>query len=189
MLQNRGWNRRIWWAESALDSTNPQNPHKKHKMDVCVVWWIRVGKREGILLLAKAKSSKRFCVDSHFVRILFLWILRGLCRISMTRWGVDSHFAYEILRNLMWILQNCVVWLIEVGRVKRTLLFAKAKSSKNFFRFCGIVESTGWILRICVLRVRFCVFPRFCVAESSLDFLAMKDLFLQRCACYVVFLF
>ena len=46
--------------DSALDSTNPQNPHKKHKMDGCVVWLIEVSKRERILLLAKAKSSKSF---------------------------------------------------------------------------------------------------------------------------------
>ena len=47
--------------DSALDSTNPQNPHKKHKMDGCVVWLIEVSKGERILLLAKAKSSKNFC--------------------------------------------------------------------------------------------------------------------------------
>ena len=51
--------------DSALDSTNPQNPHKKHKMDGCVVWRIGVGKVGRTLLLAKAKSSKSF---SHFVR-------------------------------------------------------------------------------------------------------------------------
>ena len=61
---------------------------------------------------------------------------------------MDLCFAYEILRNLMWILQNCVVWLIEVGKVKRTLLFAKAKSSKSFLdsakqNLGGIVESNA----------------------------------------------
>ena len=43
-------------------------------------------------------------------------------------------------------LQNYHFWLIEVGKVGRTLLLAKAKSSKNFcalrVRFCGIVESS-----------------------------------------------
>ena len=38
---------------------------------------------------------------------------------------VDSHFACEIL-------QNYLSWLIGVGKVRGTLLFAKAKSSKNF---------------------------------------------------------
>ena len=40
-------------------------------------------------------------------------------------------------------------WCIEVGKVGRILLLAKAKSGKNFFiklapcvRFCGIVESS-----------------------------------------------
>ena len=62
---------RIWWesqnlrggfcefVNSALD-TNPQNLHKKHKMDSCVVWLIGVGKVGRILLFAKAKSSKSF---------------------------------------------------------------------------------------------------------------------------------
>ena len=45
---------------SALDSTNPQNPHRKHKADGCIVWLIGVGKVKRTLLLAKAKSSKNF---------------------------------------------------------------------------------------------------------------------------------
>ena len=48
------------FVDSALDSTNPQNPHKKHKMDGCVVLLFGVGKRERTLLFAKAKSSKNF---------------------------------------------------------------------------------------------------------------------------------
>ena len=44
---------------------------------------------------------------------------------------------------LRWILQNYLVWLIEVGKGKRILLLAKAKSSKNFFKFHGIAESLG----------------------------------------------
>ena len=39
------------FVDSALDSTNPQNPHKKHKTDGCVVWLIGVGKGEKALLL------------------------------------------------------------------------------------------------------------------------------------------
>ena len=43
----------------------------------------------------------------------------------------------------MWILQNYPVWLFRVCKVGEILLFAKAKSSKNFFRFYGIAESLG----------------------------------------------
>ena len=82
----------------------------------------------------------------------------------------------ESSKNSYWILRKCVAWLIKVGRGWRTLLFAKAKSSKNFYalraRFCefvesredfaffcvrdsawnlgGIVESVRWILRFCI---------------------------------------
>ena len=44
------------FVDSALDSTNPQNPHKKHKMDGRIVWLIRVGKVKRILLFAYPKS-------------------------------------------------------------------------------------------------------------------------------------
>ena len=55
---------------------------------------------------------------------------------KILRCGIEGGFAFfacEILR--FWILDsaefwNC--WLIEVCRVKGTLLLAKAKSSKNF---------------------------------------------------------
>ena len=72
VLQNLGWicvfiesggNRRICevdstdfvflrvrfckFVDSALDSTNPQNSHKKHKIGGCVVWWIGVGQGKG----------------------------------------------------------------------------------------------------------------------------------------------
>ena len=47
---------------------------------------------------------------------------------------------------LRWILQNYLFWLFGVGKGKRTLLLAKAKSSKNFYapraRFCEFVESS-----------------------------------------------
>ena len=69
--------------DSALDSTNPQNPHKKHKTDGCVVWWIGVGKVERTLLLAKAKSSKSF--------FNFYGIAES--RVNFT----ISHFAWRIL--------------------------------------------------------------------------------------------
>ena len=42
----------------------------------------------------------------------------------------------------MWILLPCPAWLIEIGKVERTLLLAKAKSSKSF----------------CAPRARFCIF-------------------------------
>ena len=45
--------------DSALDSTNPQNPHKKHKMDGCVVWLIEVGKERGDSTFGK--RFFRFC--------------------------------------------------------------------------------------------------------------------------------
>ena len=48
------------FVDSALDSTNPQNPHKKHKIGGCVVRLIGVGKEGRILLFAKAKSGKNF---------------------------------------------------------------------------------------------------------------------------------
>ena len=81
---------------------------------------------EGILLLAKAKSSKsffRFCVAES----------RGNCRI----YEMDSVilcFACEILG--VWILDSMELWnrwLIGVGKREWILLFAKAKSSKSFF--------------------------------------------------------
>ena len=82
------------------------------------------------------------------------------------------HFACEILRFR--ILDSAELWnhwLFGVGKRERTLLLAKAKSSKSFYfcfcvdsgdlcfaceilrvcgicgGFCGFVESMGWILR------------------------------------------
>ena len=54
-------------------------------------------------------------------------------------------------------LQKCVVWLIGVGKGEKTLLFAKAKSSKNFYArsagFCECVESA---LDSVILALFFC---------------------------------
>ena len=51
------------------------------------------------------------------------------------------------LWNLAWILQNYLFWLIGVGKGKRTLLLAKAKSSKSFCapraRFWDVVSCGG----------------------------------------------
>ena len=51
----------------------------------------------------------------RFCNLWILWILR-IRRIHIKKHKMDG----------------CVVWLIEAGKVKGTLLFAKAKSSKNF---------------------------------------------------------
>ena len=61
----------------------------------CVVWWIGVGKVRGILLLAKAKSSKNFLIlhcriegGFAFLCVRFGGFMesRGNCRIC----GMDS---------------------------------------------------------------------------------------------------
>ena len=73
------------------------------------------------------------------------------------------------------VLQNYLFWLIGVGKEKRILLLAKAKSSKSFCapraRFWEFVESRvdsaeswnlAWILRVRILG--------FCgIAESLVD--------------------
>ena len=60
----------------------------------------------------------------------------------MDFWNLMQNLC-GIAKSIRRILQICVVWLIKVGRGWRTLLFAKAKSSKNFFRFYEIAESTA----------------------------------------------
>ena len=64
--------------DSALDSTNPQNPHKKYKMDGCVVWLIKLVREGRFYFWDKPKVAKdfRFCFAES----------RGKRRIC----GVDS---------------------------------------------------------------------------------------------------
>ena len=50
---------------------------------------------------------------------------------------MESQNRGGIVESARWILQNYLVWLIEVGKRERILLLAKAKSSKNFYALCA----------------------------------------------------
>ena len=77
--------------DSALDSTNPQNPHKKIKWMVALFGELKLVRVKRTLLLAKAKSSKSFLDSALWNRGWILWF----CRIE----GDFAFFACEILRN------------------------------------------------------------------------------------------
>ena len=117
--------------DSASDSTNPQNPHKKNKMDGCVVWLIEVGKeREGLYFWRKPKVAKAF-------RFYEIAESRGNCRIcgmnsvvSQNRGRILHFFACEILRRIWWNRRICGVDFAGLWNLRVWIL-----------GFCGIVES------------------------------------------------
>ena len=109
------------------------------------------------LLFAKAKSSKkffRFCFAES--RVDFAIFACEILRFTESRGNrriCDGFCGFGIL-------QNYLSWLFGVGKGERILLFAKAKSSKNFLNLrCRIKDE------FCIfLRVRFCKF-----VDSALD--------------------
>ena len=91
---------------------------------ITLFWLFGVGKRGRILLLAKAKSSKSFfldsaqCVESH-----------------KDEKGTDLHFLDSALQNRGWNRRICEVDFVSLD-------FGFCGFCDLRVRFCGIVESS-----------------------------------------------
>ena len=75
-----------------------------------------------------AKTFTHLVRDSgrlHFLRVRFGGFVESSVESAVD--SADSHFACEILRFACEILQNCVIWLIEVGWGEKDSTFCESK--------------------------------------------------------------
>ena len=97
--------------------------------------------------MAKAKSSKNFFgfygIAESLGKLWFKGRKQSKNFFKILRFCALRVRFYGIVESTRWILRNCGIykvdsaelwnrWWIGVGKGKRTLLFAKAKSSKSF---------------------------------------------------------